>query len=127
MRQTAPVIAVIDDDASVRRALQRLLQSAGFMVETFATAREFLEADDWAQTACLVLDVHLPAMSGVQLQAYLAASGVPIPIVFITAYDDVSTRERVNRAGAVAYLRKPVDQSTLIEAISRALGRGASE
>jgi FixJ family two-component response regulator len=127
MRQTAPVIAVIDDDASVRRALQRLLQSAGFMVETFATAREFLEADDWAQTACLVLDVHLPAMSGVQLQAYLAASGVPIPIVFITAYDDLSTRERVQRAGAVAYLRKPVDQSTLIEAISRALGQGASE
>jgi FixJ family two-component response regulator len=127
MRQTAPVIAVIDDDASVRRALQRLLQSAGFMVETFATAREFLEADDWAQTACLVLDVHLPAMSGVQLQAYLAASGVPIPIVFITAYDDQSTREQVQRAGAVAYLRKPVDQSTLIEAISRALGQGASE
>jgi FixJ family two-component response regulator len=127
MRQTAPVIAVIDDDASVRRALQRLLQSAGFMVETFATAREFLEANDWPQTACLVLDVHLPAISGVQLQAYLAASGVPIPIVFITAYDDVSTRERVNRAGAVAYLRKPVDQSTLIEAISRALGQGASE
>ena len=127
MRQTAPVIAVIDDDASVRRALQRLLQSAGFMVETFATAREFIEADDWTQTACLVLDVHLPAMSGVQLQAYLAASGVPIPIVFITAYDDLSTRERVQRAGAVAYLLKPVDQSTLIEAISRAIGQDASE
>jgi FixJ family two-component response regulator len=127
MRQTAPVIAVIDDDASVRRALQRLLQSAGFTVETFATAREFLETDYWAQTACLVLDVHLPEMSGYQLQEYLAASGVPIPIVFITAYDDASTRERVNRAGAVGYLRKPFDQETLIEAIRRAIGQAASE
>jgi FixJ family two-component response regulator len=127
MRQTAPVIAVIDDDASVRRALQRLLQSAGFTVETFATAHEFLDADYGAQTACLVLDVHLPGMSGLQLQEYLAASGVLIPIVFITAYDDVSTRERVQRAGAVGYLRKPFDQGTLIEAISRDIGEDASE
>jgi FixJ family two-component response regulator len=127
MSQTAPVIAVIDDDASVRRALQRLLQAAGFTVETFATAREFLNIDYGAQTACLVLDVHLPGMSGFQLQEHLAASGVPIPIVFITAYDDVSTRERVQRAGAVAYLRKPFDQSTLIEAITRAIGQNGSE
>ena len=127
MRQTAPVIAVIDDDASVRRALQRLLQSAGFTVETFATAREFLEADSWAQTGCLVLDVHLPGMSGYQLQEHLAASGVVIPIVFITAYDDASTRERVERSGAVGYLRKPFDQETLIEAIRRAIGQDASE
>jgi FixJ family two-component response regulator len=127
MHQSAPVIAVIDDDASVRRALQRLLQSAGFMVETFATAREFLDADSWAQTACLVLDVHLPGMSGFELQEYLAISGIPIPIVFITALDDALTRERVHRAGAVGYLRKPFDQGTLIEAISRAIGQDASE
>ena len=127
MRQTAPAIAVIDDDASVRRALQRLLQSAGFTVETFATAREFLDADYRAQTACLVLDIHLPGMSGFELAEYLAVSGVPIPIVFITALDDVSTREQVNRAGAVGYLRKPFDQDTLIEAISRAIGQNASE
>ena len=127
MRHTAPAIVVIDDDASVRRALQRLLQSAGFTVETFATAREFLDAPYWAQTACLVLDIHLSGMSGVELQEYLVVSGVSIPIVFITAYDDVLTRERVNRAGAVGYLRKPVDQGTLIEAISRAIGQNASE
>ena len=72
MRQTAPAIAVIDDDASVRRALQRLLQSAGFTVETFSTAREFLATAYWAQTACLVLDIHLPGMSGFELQEYLA-------------------------------------------------------
>ena len=127
MRQTAPVIAVIDDDASIRRALQRLLQSAGFTAETFATAREFLNADYWAQTACLVLDIHLPGMSGFELQEYLAVSGVPIPIVFITAHDDVSTREQVHRAGAVGCLRKPFDQGTLIEAISKAIGQDASE
>jgi FixJ family two-component response regulator len=127
MRQTAPAIAVIDDDASVRRALQRLLQSAGFTVETFATASEFLDAPYWTQTACLVLDIHLPGMSGFELQEYLAVSGVPIPIVFITALDDVSTRERVNSTGAAGYLRKPFDQDTLIEAISRAIEQNASE
>jgi FixJ family two-component response regulator len=127
MRQNAPAIAVIDDDASIRRALRRLLQSAGFTVETFATASEFLDADYWAQTACLVLDIHLPGMSGFELQEYLAVSGVPIPIVFITALDDVATREQVNRAGAVGYLRKPFDENTLIEAISRAIRQAASE
>jgi two-component system response regulator FixJ len=126
MRQTAAAIAVIDD-ASLRRALQRLLQSAGFTVETFGTAREFLDGDYWGRTGCLVLDIHLPGMSGIELQEYLAASRVPIPIVFITAHDDVSTRERVSRAGAVGYLRKPFDQDTLIEAIGRAIGQGASE
>ena len=127
MRQPAPTIAVIDDDASVRRALQRLLQSAGLTVATFATARAFLEADDWAQTACVVLDIHLPGMSGFELAEYLAVSEVPIPIVFITALDDVSTRERVHRAGAAGYLRKPFDQDTLIDAIRRAIGQDASE
>jgi FixJ family two-component response regulator len=75
MRQPAPAIAVIDDDLSVRRALQRLLRSAGFAVETFATAREFLDAGHLSQMACLVLDVHLPRMTGLQLQEHLAISG----------------------------------------------------
>jgi FixJ family two-component response regulator len=126
MRQSAPAIAVIDDDASVRRALQRLLRSAGFAVETFATAREFLDAGPRARVACLVLDIHLPGMSGVELQEHLEVSGVPIPIVFITAHDDVPTRERVTRAGVVGYLRKPFDQGALIEAIGRAIGQDAS-
>jgi FixJ family two-component response regulator len=126
MRQTAPAIAVIDDDASVRRALQRLLRSASFAVETFATARAFLDAAYWAETACVVLDIHLPGMSGFELAEHLAVSGVPIPIVFITALDDVSTRERVHRASAAGYLRKPFDQDTLIEAIRRAIGQDPS-
>jgi FixJ family two-component response regulator len=121
MPQTAPTIAVIDDDASVRRALGRLLRSAGFAVETFATAREFLDSGYSARTACLVLDVHLPGMSGFELQEHLAVSGALIPIVFITAHDDATTRERANRAGVVAYLRKPFDQGKLIKAISRTI------
>jgi FixJ family two-component response regulator len=122
MPQAAPVIAVIDDDASVRRALRRLLQSAGFAVETFATAREFLDAGHSARTTCLVLDVHLPEMSGFELQEHLAVSGAPIPTVFITAHDNAATRERASRAGVAAYLRKPFDQDELIEAIGRAIG-----
>jgi FixJ family two-component response regulator len=123
MRQSAPAIAVIDDDASVRRALGRLLRSAGFVVETFATARDFLDTGHWAQTACLVLDIHLPGMSGFELQEYLAVSGASIPIVFITAHDDASTHERVIRARPIGFLRKPFDQDILIEAIRRAIGQ----
>jgi FixJ family two-component response regulator len=126
MHQTAAPIAVIDDDASVRRALQRLLRAAGFAVETYATAREFLDAGHCAQTVCLVLDIHLPGMSGFELQEHLAVSGAPIPIVFITAHDDATTRERASRAGAVGYLRKPFEQGTLIEAIARAIGQDTS-
>lgn len=127
MPQTAPAIVVIDDDASVRRALQRLLRAAGFTVETFATAREFLDAGHRPQTACLVLDIHLPGMSGVELQEYLAVSGALIPIVFITAHDDAATRERASRAGVVGYLLKPFDQGALIEAIGRAITGDKSE
>jgi FixJ family two-component response regulator len=111
-----------DDDPSVRRAVQRLLRSTGFAVETFATAREFLDAGRLSQMACLVLDVHLPGMTGFQLQGYRAITGSRVPIVFITAHDDGLMRARVSRAGAVAYLRKPFDQETLIGAIGRAIG-----
>jgi FixJ family two-component response regulator len=83
MSQAGPVIAVIDDDAPFRRALQRLLRAAGFAVETFASTQEFLGIGHWGQMACLVLDIHLPGMTGFELQAYMAASGVAIPIIFI--------------------------------------------
>ena len=126
MSQTAPAIAVIDDDASVRRALQRLLRSAGFAVETFATAREFLDAGYSTRTACLVLDIHLPGMSGFELLEHLAVSGAQIPAVFITAHDNATTDERASQAGVGAYLRKPFDQDELIEAICRAISEHAS-
>ena len=117
-------IGVVEDDASFRRALQRLLGGAGFTVATFASAEEFLASNSSAVTACLVLDIHLGGMSGLDLHERLAAAGVPIPTVFITALDDPLTRARA-RSG-VAYLRKPFREDALVGAIRQALeSRGA--
>lgn len=115
-------IGIVDDDASLLRALQRLLRAAGFAVETFQSAEEFLPSERRAGLRCLVLDVHLGGMSGFDLQRRLAGQGEPIPIVFITAHDDAETRERARRAGAVEYLRKPFDEEALIQAIHKAIG-----
>jgi len=117
----APVISIVDDDFSVRRALRRLIQSAGYVVETFASAREFLDSSPLDRTACLVLDIHLAGMSGFELQERLAADRAAIPIIFITAHDDAATREHVKRSGVAAYLRKPFDKRVLLDAIRRAI------
>jgi FixJ family two-component response regulator len=117
---TAHVIAIVDDDPSVRRALHRLVQANGYTVESFATARDFLDASTRGRPACLVLDVHLNG-SGFELQERLAADGMKIPIIFITAHDDDSTRRRVEQSGAAAHLWKPVDKQALLHAIHRAI------
>jgi FixJ family two-component response regulator len=117
-----PLISIIDDDLSVRRALRRLVQSAGFTVETFASASEFIDSIPSGRPACLVLDIHLEGMSGFELQDRLAADGITIPIVFITAHDDAATRERVRQSRVAAYLRKPFDKRALLDAIQKALG-----
>lgn len=114
-----PLISIVDDDLSVRRALRRLLQSAGYSVETFASAGEFLGSSPVGRTACLVLDIRLEGMTGFELQERLAADRAAIPTIFITAHDDASTRERVQRAGVAAYLPKPFDQSALLAAIQK--------
>ena len=116
-----PLISIIDDDLSVRRALRRLVQSAGYAVETFASAPEFVDSIPSGRPACVVLDIHLGGMSGFELQERLAADEVSIPIVFITAHDDAATRERVRQSGVAAYLRKPFDKRALLEAIETAL------
>jgi FixJ family two-component response regulator len=118
-----PLISVVDDDLSVCRALRRLIQSAGYRVETFASAGEFLDASPEGRTACLVLDIHLGGMSGFELQEQLAATRAAIPIIFITAYDDASIRERITRSGVTAYLRKPFDEGVLLDAIRTAVGQ----
>ncbi len=112
-----PLISVVDDDLSVRRALRRLLESAGYSVEAFASAGEFLDSSPVGRTACLVLDIRLEAMSGFELQARLAADLAAIPIIFITAHDDAATREHAQRTGVAGYLPKPFDQSELLAAI----------
>ena len=112
-----PIIAIVDDDASVRRSLHRLVQSAGYVVETFASAREFLEWLPSGQAACLVLDVHMNEMSGFELQKRLA-----VPVVFITSYDDAVTRARIAKSGAAGHLSKPFDGDAVLSAIRRAVG-----
>jgi FixJ family two-component response regulator len=118
-----PVICVVDDDASLLRALRRLLRTGGFRVEVFSSAEGFLLSEQRLQADCLVLDIRLDGMGGLELQEVLAAAGSAVPVVFMTAHDDPSTRERARRAGAVDYLRKPFDEEVLIGAINHAIGR----
>jgi FixJ family two-component response regulator len=122
MPHPPPVISVVDDDLSVRRALGRLVQLAGYIVETFASAREFLDSSPRNRIACLVLDIHVKGMTGFELQQRLATDEVPIPIVFITAHDDAATRERIRYSGVAAYLGKPFGKRALLEAIRGAIG-----
>jgi FixJ family two-component response regulator len=116
-----PLISIVDDDLSVRRALRRLVKSASYAVQTFASAREFLDASPAARPACLVLDLCLGGMSGFELQERLAVNGAGIPVILITAHDDVATSERVRRSGAAAYLHKPFDGQVLLDAIESAV------
>lgn len=112
----APVVAIVDDDPSVRRSLLRVVQSAGYQAETFASAREFLEWLPRNRAACLVLDVEMAEMNGFDLQERLT-----VPIIFITAHDDVPTLERIEKSGASGHLHKPFNALTVLDAIRRAV------
>jgi FixJ family two-component response regulator len=126
MPKSGPMISIVDDDRSVRRALRRLIGSAGYLVETFASGAEFLRSMPSTRTACLVLDIYLEGMTGFELQEQLAANRVAIPIIFMTAHDDAATRERIRRSGAAGYLGKPFDGLALLDAIHRVAGPGAT-
>jgi FixJ family two-component response regulator len=116
------VVYVIDDDESVRRALQRLLRSAGFDVKTFSSGEEFLQSGNLDERACIVLDIRMPGLTGFGLQEKLASMKIRIPVITVSAFDDAETRERARRLGAVAFFRKPVDGQALIDAIHWATG-----
>ena len=116
------LVAVIDDDASVRKALTRLLRASGHEVEAFASGDEFLKSSRTEAPNCLVLDVHMPSINGLDVQAALLARDIHVPIIFITAYDDNALRMRALEQGAVAYLRKPLTEQTLLAAIATAVG-----
>jgi FixJ family two-component response regulator len=120
-RSKGLLIAVIDDDASVRRSLARLLGSAGLRVNTFASAQQYVERGGQPAVDCLVLDIHLGGMDGFALHELLKASGDATPSVFMTAFDDAPTRERAQQAGAAGYLRKPFDASRLLEMVFSAV------
>ncbi len=117
------IIFLVDDDPDVRQALRRLLKMAKLRVETFATAEEFLSSGHWRGPGVLVLDIRLPGMNGADLQKALADSGSTLPIVFMTAYEDDGVRQEVMDRGAAAFLQKPVDERTLLEAIQKASER----
>ena len=120
MPSRLPLIFIVEDDASVRRALRRLLQSAGYSVETFASGAEFLDSPVIGRPICLVLDIQLGDMTGFEVQGRLAGDRATVPIIFITAHDDVATRERVRQSGVTQYLRKPFEKSALLGAIRTA-------
>jgi FixJ family two-component response regulator len=116
-----PLISIVDDDAAVRASLQRLISSAGFRAAVFASAEDFLHADLLQNTACLIVDVRMPRISGLELQQQLTAANCLIPLIFITAHGDDETRSQALRAGAVGFLVKPFSGETSFSAIQVAL------
>lgn len=114
------LVTIVDDDESVRRALQRLMKSAGLTADSFGSAEEFLQRGD-RETACLILDVRLPGMSGLDLQRELAALSPRIPIIFMSAYGTEEMKERAIQKGAVSFLRKPFNEDLLLDDIRLAL------
>jgi FixJ family two-component response regulator len=114
-------ISVIDDDASVRAATNNLLRSHGYVVHTFASAEEFLQSPHLKDTLCVIADVQMPAMSGLDLLALVRTQGYLAPFIFITAFPDESVRARALRAGAIGFLAKPFAAPTLIKCLDTAL------
>jgi FixJ family two-component response regulator len=121
--EVATTVFVVDDDETVRKALARLIRSAGMIARTFPTAEAFLAEDHTVPASCLVLDVRLPGLNGLQLQEALNRKGYPIAIIFITGHGDVPTSVRAMKAGAVDFLQKPFAGPDLLDTIRRAVGR----
>lgn len=126
MSGDAPLVLVVDDDPSMREALSSLIRSAGLRVETYGSAQEFLGRGRPDAPACLVLDMRLPRISGLDLQDRLVQMGVAIPIIFLTGYGDIPATVRAMKAGAAEFLTKPVRDGELLEAIGHALERDAA-
>jgi FixJ family two-component response regulator len=115
------MVAVVDDDEAFRAALQRLLKAAGFPVRSFASAEDFLKSGQQHETGCLITDIRMPGMSGLDLQAKLSAEHCPIPTIFITAHGDEKMRLQAMRGGAVKFLPKPFDSAILLESVRVAM------
>jgi FixJ family two-component response regulator len=121
--ESRPLIAVVDDEEPILRALTRLLRSFAFEVESFPSGAEFLESLSTRQPDCLLLDLHMPRVSGFEVQAWLDKSEMHLPVVIITGHDSAETRARAMEGKPIAYLRKPVNDNELLEALELALGR----
>ena len=115
------MVAIVDDDELMRSALQGMMKSVGFPSKAFASAEEFLKSGQQEETACLIADIRMPGMSGLELQARLNAEHCKIPTIFITAHGDTKMRMQALRAGAVEFLAKPFDDEVLLESVRAAL------
>jgi FixJ family two-component response regulator len=122
-----PLVCLVDDDSLIRDSTVRLIRSFGFRVEAFASAEEFAGSGYLKETACLILDVRMQGMDGLELQYHLTAAGERIPIVFITAHADDEQERRAMEAGAVGFLYKPFSQESLLQAVRSALGEQPGE
>lgn len=127
MTEIQSIVFVVDDDASVRQAVTNLLRSAGLAVQTFASAQEFVAARRPDVPSCLVLDVRLPHISGLDLQRQLAENGIRIPIIMITGHGDIQMSVRAMKAGAVEFLTKPFRDQDLLDAVQQAIKRDGEE
>jgi FixJ family two-component response regulator len=128
MSLSKPKVFLVDDDSSVLRALGRLIKSAGYEVQTFVSAREFIDSGDYQKgPACLVLDVRMPGLNGLDLQRELQAANATLPIIFITGHGDIPTTVRAMKAGAVDFLPKPLKDAVLLRAIEQALARAVRD
>ena len=115
------MVVIVDDDELIRSALQGMMKEAGFQALTFASAEEFLNSGEQERTACLITDIRMPGMSGLDLQSKLNGGGLRIPIIFITALGDEKMRMQALRAGAVEFLSKPLDDNALLDTVRAAL------
>ncbi|WP_337848256.1 response regulator [Sphingomonas sp.] len=121
--ELSPVVRIIDDDASVRAAVEDLLASVGLEARSFASIREFLDGDASEAPGCLVLDVRMPGQSGLDFQRQMAALGIGLPVIFITGHGDVAMSVRAMKEGAIEFLMKPFDDQALLDAIQSGIGR----
>jgi FixJ family two-component response regulator len=127
MKDAKPAVFIVDDDPSVRKSLERLLQSVGLSAKSFGSAAQFLQSGHGQETGCLVLDVRMPEISGLELQEKLAKAGILLPIVFISGHGTVPMSVRAMKAGAMDFLQKPFDEQDLLDAVYRAIERCRQE
>lgn len=120
MADAKPLVFAVDDDESVRASLKLLIESNGYRVVTFKSAEDFLDSGPWESLCCLILDIHLSGMSGFKLQEHLVSLKTRIPVIFITGHDSYRMEDEAMRLGAIAYLRKPFDEKSLLDAIQLA-------
>ena len=122
--QNAPIVSIIDDDQDVRQAVQRLMRSRGFATRTFASAEEFLQSPSLHETACVITDIQMPGMTGIDLHDVMLKQGPRLPVIFLTAFPDDRTEKRALQAGALGFLTKPFDAKTLVSLVDTAVQSG---